>query len=107
MIRDASGLIAGKSTLQLSEALARGAAPEVTRLIAAIASRFGYLVLDLAYAEMVPIAGAVGGAALNAYFANFFNQIAYYHFGLRRLERIYGEEAVQDIYRQELRSLEV
>ena len=56
---------------------------------------------------MVPIAGAVGGAALNGYFTNFFNQIAYYHFGLRRLERIYGEEPVQDIYRAELRSLEV
>jgi hypothetical protein len=107
LVRDAGRFLAGKSTLQLTEALARGAAPEVTRLISAIAGRFGYLALDLAYAEMVPIAGAVGGAALNGYFTNFFNQIAYYHFGLRRLERIYGEEPVQDIYRAELRSLEV
>jgi hypothetical protein len=105
LIRDASRFLVGKSTLQLGEALARGAAPEVTRLIGAIAARFGYLALDLAYAEMVPIAGAVGGAALNGYFANFFNQIAYYHFGLRRLERIYGEDAVQDLYRKEMRSL--
>jgi hypothetical protein len=107
LVRDAGRFLAGKSTLQLSEALARGAAPEVTRLIGAIAGRFGYLALDLAYAEMVPIVGAVGGAALNGYFANFFNQIAYYHFGLRRLERIYGEEAVQNIYRSELRQLEI
>jgi EcsC protein family len=106
LVRDAGRFIAGKTTLQLSEALARGAAPEVTRLIGAIANRFGYLALDIAYAEMVPIAGAVGGAALNAYFTKFFNQIAYYHFGLRRLERIYGEEAVQAIYRKELGSLE-
>jgi hypothetical protein len=106
LLRDAGRFIAGKSTLQLAEALARGAAPEVTRLIAAIAGRFGYMVLDLAYAEMVPIAGAVGGAALNGYFARFFNQVAYYHFGLRRLERIYGEVAVQDLYREELRGLE-
>jgi hypothetical protein len=105
LIRDAGRYLAGKSTLQLSEALARGAAPEVTRLISALASRLGYLAVDLAYAEMVPIAGAVGGATLNAYFANFFNQVAFYHFGLRRLERIYGEEVVQDIYRAELRSL--
>jgi hypothetical protein len=98
---------AGKATAQLSEALARGAAPEVARLIGAIAGRFGYLALDLAYAEMVPIAGAVGGAALNGYFANFFNQIAHYHFGLRRLERIYGEEIVQRIYREEMRGLEL
>ena len=107
LVRDASRFFAGKSTFQLSQALARGAAPELTRLIGAIAGRFGYLALDLAYAEMVPIVGAVGGAALNGYFANFFNQIAYYHFGLRRLERIYGEEAVQSIYRSELRSLDV
>ena len=107
LIRDAGRFIAGKSTLQLGEALARGAAPEVTRLIGAIAGRFGYLALDLAYAEMVPIAGALGGAALNGYFANFFNQIAYYHFGLRRLERIYGEDAVHSIYRAELCSLAV
>jgi hypothetical protein len=105
LLRDAGRFIAGKTTLQLTEALARGAAPEVTRLIGAIAGRFGYLALDLAYAEMVPIAGAVGGAALNGYFASFFNQIAYYHFGLRRLERIYGEDAVQGIYREEMRGL--
>lgn len=106
LIGDASRFLAGKSTLQLSEALARGAAPEVTRLIGALASRLGYLAVDLAYAEMVPIAGAVGGATLNAYFANFFNQVAYYHFGLRRLERMYGEEVVQSIYREEMRGLE-
>ncbi len=107
LLRDAGRFISGKTTFQLAEALARGAAPEVTRLIAAIANRFGYMVLDLAYAEMVPIAGAVGGAALNGYFARFFNQIAYYHFGLRRLERIYGEDTVQEIYREELRGLEI
>jgi hypothetical protein len=107
LVRDAGRFIAGKSTFQLTEALARGAAPEVTRLIGAIAARLGYLAIDLAYAEMVPIAGAVGGAALNGYFANFFNHIAYYHFGLRRLERIYGEEPVQRIYREELRGLDI
>jgi EcsC protein family len=106
LIQDAGRFIAGKSTLQLSEALARGAAPEVTRLISALAARFGFLALDLAYAEMVPVAGAIGGAALNGYFANFFNQIACYHFGLRRLERIYGEDVVQRIYREEMRGLE-
>ena len=105
LVRDAGRFIAGKSTLQLSEALARGAAPEVARLISAIASRFSYLALDLAYAELLPIVGAAGGAALNGYFANFFNQVARYHFGLRRLERIYSEEAVQNIYREELRRL--
>lgn len=106
LLRDASRYLAGKTTLQFTEALARGAAPEVTRLIAAIASRFGYLALDLAYAEMVPIVGAIGGATLNGYFANFFNRVAYYHFGLRKLERIYGEDTVQRIYREEMRRLD-
>ena len=105
LLRDASRYLAGRSTFQLSEALARGAAPEVMRLIGAIAGRFGCLALDLAYAEMVPIVGAFGGATLNGYFANFFNRVAFYHFGLRRLERIYGEELVQHIYRREMRGI--
>jgi len=106
LLRDAGGYLAGKTTLQMTEALARGAAPEVTRLIGAIANRFGYLAMDLAYAEMIPIIGAVGGATLNGYFVNFFNRVAYYHFGLRKLERIYGDDAVQRIYREEMRRLE-
>jgi hypothetical protein len=105
LLGDAARFLAGKSALQLSDALARGAAPEVTRLIGAIAGRFGYLAIDLAYAEMVPIVGALGGATLNGYFANFFNQVAYYHFGLRKLERMYGEDSVQRIYREEMRML--
>ena len=107
LIRDASGFLVGKSSTQIGEALARGAAPEVMRLVSAVANRFGSFALDLASAEMVPIVGALGGAALNGYFANFFNQIAYYHFGLRRLERIYGEQVVQDLYRADLRNLTV
>src|ERR1700693_2560860 len=50
--------------------------------VGALSSGLGYLAGDLPHAEMVPIGGAVGGATVNAYFANFFNQVAYYHFGL-------------------------
>lgn len=103
LIRDASGFIAGRTAIDVTEAMTRGVAPEMFRLISAIANRFGYAAMDLAYAQVLPIAGAVGGAALNGYFASYFNRMARYHFGLRRLERIYGEAAVQNAYRDELR----
>jgi hypothetical protein len=105
LIRDASSYLAGRTAQEASEALARGAAPEMLRLLSAIASRFGYTAAEIASAQMLPIAGAVGGMAINGYFANFFNRIARYHFGLRRLERIYGEEPVQNAYREQMTRL--
>jgi hypothetical protein len=32
---------------------------------------------------------------------NHFNQVARFHFGIRRLERKYGEEQVQTLFREE------
>jgi hypothetical protein len=45
---------------------------------------------------------AIRDATLNGYLAKFFNRVAFSHFGLRRLEGIYGEEAVQRCYREEM-----
>jgi hypothetical protein len=40
----------------------------------------------------------VTGAAINAAFLDHFNRVARYHFGIRRLERIYGVDVVQGAY---------
>jgi EcsC protein family len=95
LMREASGFIAGKSAAQISQAIEEGTAPQVVRLIAKIGSRFGYVAADLAYAEMVPVVGAMGGLAVNAAFTNYFNGLAQSHFGIRRLERVHGEAAVR------------
>jgi len=63
-----------------------------------IASRFGLEVSEKVAAELVPIAGAVGGLTLNVLFSQHFQSLAEGHFMVRRLERKYGSEAVRKAY---------
>jgi hypothetical protein len=49
-------------------------------------------------AQTLPLVGAFGGASINVLFTAHFNAVARYHFGLRYLERRWGEEAVRVIY---------
>ena len=74
-------------------------APVVVRLIASIASRFSVLVSEKAAAQIVPVVGAVGGALVNTLFMGHFQDMARGHFTMRRLERNYGEEEIQSLYR--------
>lgn len=73
-------------------------APAIARLIARIAERFGASVGDKAAAQLFPIIGAVGGAAVNALFVNHYQDTAWAHFTVRRLERVHGAEAVREAY---------
>lgn len=68
------------------------------RFIAQVASRFGYVVTEKAAAQVVPFVGAVSGAVVNYAFIAHFQGIARGHFTVRRLERIYGKEAIGDEY---------
>jgi len=74
-------------------------APAMVRLIAALASRFGIVVTQKAMAQAIPVIGAVGGGLVNAVFISHFQDMARGHFAIRRLERVYGADAVQDAYR--------
>jgi len=49
-------------------------------------------------AQTVAVIGAVGGAAVNLAFIEHFQSLARGHFAVRRLERIYGAEAVRAEY---------
>ena len=84
----------------LRTGLAGESAPVVVRLISQIAARFGVAVSEKVVAQAVPIVGAVGGAAINAAFADHFQKVARGHFIVRRLERAHGAEVVQDEYRR-------
>jgi hypothetical protein len=70
-------------------------APALISFVGKIAARFGLEVSEKVAAELVPIAGAAGGLALNILFSNHFQSIAEGHFTVRRLERKYGAEAVR------------
>jgi hypothetical protein len=73
-------------------------APALVRLIATIAARFQVQVTQKAAAQMVPVLGAAGGAAINLAFTDHFQDVATGHFGVRRLERQYGAEQVRLAY---------
>lgn len=73
-------------------------APAMVRLVAQIASRFGVVVSQKAAATAVPIAGAIGGAAVNMAFMQHFQAIASAHFTVRRLERAYGRDLIRETY---------
>lgn len=74
--------------------------PVLLNFVARIASRFGLEVSEKFAAEMIPVAGAAGGLALNVMFSNHFQNLAEGHFAIRRLERKYGSEAVRTAYEQ-------
>jgi len=88
---------AGKGTVSTS--------PVLVRLLAAIAARFNVVVTNKLLSQSIPLLGAVTGAAVNMAFTDHFNEVARYHFGLRKLERLHGEQAVQDFYLAETRRL--
>jgi hypothetical protein len=74
------------------------AAPALVGLVSRIAQRLGVAVTDKAAAQLVPVLGAAGGAAVNALFIQHYQETARAHFTVRRLERAHGAEAVRRAY---------
>lgn len=64
-------------------------------LIAEVAGQYGIGLSRKFAAQMVPVAGALCGAAINSAFLAHYRAIAQAHFTIRRLERIHGA-AVQE-----------
>ncbi len=96
-----------QSVREATKYLAKGVAtkktaPALVRLITKIAARFGLVVSYKAAAQIVPVIGAVGGAAINTLFMNHFQNMAKGHFTIRRLERKYGADTVRQAYEHAL-----
>jgi hypothetical protein len=88
-----------EATKYLTEkGLGKGGAPALVRLIALIASRFGFVVSQKAAAQLVPVIGAAGGAIINTIFIGHYQDMARGHFIVRRLEKIHGAEPVRLAY---------
>jgi hypothetical protein len=73
-------------------------APVLVPFITQVASRFGVVVTQKVAAQALPIVGALGGAAVNYAFIEHFQEVARGHFTVRRLERVYGKNAVRTEY---------
>ncbi|RPJ59691.1 MAG: EcsC family protein [Acidobacteria bacterium] len=72
--------------------------PALVRFITSIGSRFGIAVSEKVAAMAIPVIGAAGGAVVNSIFISHFQDIATGHFTIRRLERFYGRELVEQQY---------
>ncbi|WP_114946088.1 EcsC family protein [Microvirga calopogonii] len=70
----------------------------IMRLSAQIGSRFGVVVSQKVSAQVVPVRGAMGGAAVDAVFIYHFQTLALGNFTIRRLERTCVQEIVQHAY---------
>jgi hypothetical protein len=64
-------------------------------LISQAASRFGVVLSEKLALQTAPIAGAAGGALVNAAFLDHYRALAEGHFIIRRLERQYGVDTVR------------
>ena len=73
-------------------------APALVQLLSRIAQRLGVSITDKAVAQLVPLIGAAGGAAINTLFIHHYQETAWAHFSVRRLERAYGPEVVRSAY---------
>jgi hypothetical protein len=82
----------------VAEAVSEKSAPALVQLLARISQRLGVAVTDKAAAQLVPVIGAAGGAAINALFINHYQDTAWAHFTIRRLERAHGPDAVRLAY---------
>jgi hypothetical protein len=74
-------------------------APALVRLLLQIVERFSIQVSEKAAAQAVPAIGAAGGALVNTLFIDHFQDMARGHFIVRRLERKYGKDFVEETYR--------
>ncbi len=98
LVRESAQFVTRHTAQEVADAVARGTAPSLVRLLGQIASRFEVVLTEKMAAQLVPLAGAVSGALINAAFTDHFNTVAHYHFSILRLEGLHGSEPVKAAY---------
>ena len=86
------------ATYVAQKGMVKEGAPVLISFLGKIAARFGLEVSEKAAAQLIPVAGAAGGLALNVLFTRHFQRLAQGHFTIRRLERTYGGAEVRAQY---------
>jgi hypothetical protein len=98
-VRDALAEAVGDAAAYIAEkGRADETAPVIVRLVTMLAARFGAVVAEKAAAQIVPVVGGAGGAAVNVAFMIHFQDMAEGHFTVRRLEREHGAGTVRAAY---------
>ncbi|KAF1054421.1 MAG: hypothetical protein GAK41_00590 [Burkholderia gladioli] len=99
VLRGALAQAVSKASSEIaSKGFATHGSTALLRLVQAIASRFSAQVTEQIAAKSIPALGAVLGATVNTLFIYHFQQAAHGHFVVRRLERKYGQPAVEAAY---------
>lgn len=70
----------------------------INTLISNVAPRFASVLGQKLASQTIPILGAAAGAGTNYTFVSYYTDIAHVHFGLRKLAREFGEDAVSNAY---------
>lgn len=91
--------ISEATTYLANRGIVRETAPAVVRLVTAIAARFGVIMSEQVAAKAFPIVGAATGSAINLIFMSHFQRMARGHFTVKRLEKKYGSEQIEALYR--------
>jgi hypothetical protein len=97
--------IADASSYLLKHGLKETAGPPLVQLLAFISKRFGVVVSQKFAVQAVPLIGALGGALINSFFIDHYQDIARAHFTIRRLEREYGKAAIQEAFQSQPKRL--
>ena len=95
----ARGLALAADTL-VRKGAAHSSSALTHRALAPIVARFTAVVSQKLALQGVAVIGAIGGAAVNLAFIEQYHGLARGHFTVRRLERVYGAEAVRAEYDQ-------
>jgi hypothetical protein len=90
--------VADASAYLMKHGLTNTSAPPLLRLMNMIAHRFGMVVSEKLAAQAIPVIGALGGALINSYFIDHYQDIARAHFTVRRLEREHGASLIQESF---------
>ncbi|WP_176736962.1 EcsC family protein [Oligoflexus tunisiensis] len=98
LIRELAAFISTHSLKDLFLALELGTLPALVKFVGLFVPALERTLLRGALSKSIPILSAVGSAALNAGFCQYFTRAARYHFGLMHLEALYGSEVVHEHY---------
>ena len=99
-MNQAGTYIAENGTVKILDVLASQTSTPIARLINQVAARYSLQVSEKFAAQAIPVIGAAAGASINVIFISHFQKMATAHFTLRRLERKYGREVIQQTYNQ-------
>ncbi|MGV3484463.1 MAG: EcsC family protein [Planctomycetaceae bacterium] len=92
--------VADASSYLLKHGVSSTTAPPLIRFLNMISHRFGVVVSEKLAAQAIPVIGAVGGALINSYFIDHYQDLARAHFTVRRLEREYGAATIQQAFNE-------